>query len=226
MAQYLDIIVLLVVVILIFQKLKSLLGTRPDESEHKLNEEKAAKLFDLIVQETEKKNKPQPVAEIQTVHKEETPAAETSELSETDKTLAQIPGFDKNKFLNSAKKAFELIVTSFSKGDMETLEMLVSKNLAKKFQEILNQRQSEGITAETDFIGFDSAEITGAKISKSNLAKITVKFISEQVNILKNKKGEIIEGDDQYIQNITDVWTFERALTSTSPNWLLVSTKK
>ena len=75
-------------------------------------------------------------------------------------------------------------------------------------------------------ISFDSAEITNAKITKNDLVKITVKFISEQVNLLKNKDGEIIEGDEQYIQNITDVWTFERSITSASPNWLLTSTKK
>ena len=150
----------------------------------------------------------------------------TAELSDTDKTLKEIPNFNKESFLTSAKKAFELIVTSFAKGDTQTLEMLVNSKLYKKFQEIINKRVDEGITSETDFIGFDSAEITHAEISKNNIAKITVKFISEQVNLLRNKEGEVIEGDEQYIQNITDVWTFERALTSTSPNWLLASTKK
>ena len=96
--------------------------------------------------------------------------------------------------------------------------MLVSKSLLKKFQEIIEKRKAEGITSETDFIGFDDVEITNAKFSKSEVAKITVRFVSEQVNILKNKDGEVIEGDENFIQNITDSWTFERALTSTNPN--------
>ena len=104
--------------------------------------------------------------------------------------------------------------------------MLVSKTLIKKFQEIIEKRKAEGIVSETDFIGFENTEITDAKISKNDIAKITVKFVSEQVNILKNSKDEVIEGDENFIQNITDVWTFERSLTSTNPNWLLVSTKK
>ena len=45
-------------------------------------------------------------------------------------------------------------------------------------------------------------------------------------NIFSEEDGEIIEGDENFIQNITDMWTFERALTSTNPNWVLVSTKK
>ena len=118
------------------------------------------------------------------------------------------------------------IIEAFAKGDIATLEMLVNKNLLKKFQEIIESRRAEGITAETDFIGFSKAEIVTAKISRNQVAKIIVEFVSEQVNLLKNKQGDVIEGDDQFIQNITDVWTFERALTSTNPNWLLVSTKK
>ena len=217
----LDIIILLIVVVLIFGKLKSLLGTRPDVSvrQNKITEENAAKIFDMIVKEAEKQKQA-----LENKEAKEEPI--TVELSETDKVLNKIPNFNKERFINSAKKAFEIIVTSFSKGDTETLESLVSKTLNKKFQEIINQRQAEGITAETDLIGFNEAEITSAKITSDDIAKITVKFVSEQVNILKNKDDEVIEGDENFIQNITDVWTFERCLTSTSPNWLLVSTKK
>lgn len=219
MAAYLDIIILLVVVVLVFNKLKNLLGTRPDNFEKtQISEENAAKIFDMIIKEAEKNATAQ----------NETPVIEIPEenLSETDKVLTKIPNFNKEKFLKGAQKAFELILNAFSKGDTETLEMLVSKTLLKKFQDIIEKRKAEGITAETDFIGFEETEITGAKISKNDIAKITVKFVSEQVNILKNSQDEVIEGDENFIQNITDSWTFERCLTSTNPNWLLVSTKK
>lgn len=226
MSQYLDIIILLVVVVLIFQKLKTLLGTRPDMEERNIAETKATKLIDIINKELEQTEEKLSEIKKEETKNQQTTTEEKTELSETDKALSLIPNFNKENFINSAKKAFELIVTSFSKGDVKTLEMLVNLKLFKKFQEVINQRQNDGITSETDFIGFDSAEITHAEITKNNIAKITVKFISEQVNLLRNKDGEVIEGDEQYIQNITDVWTFERALTSTSPNWLLASTKK
>ena len=226
MSQYLDIIILLVVVVLIFQKLKTLLGTRPDMEERNIAETKATKLIDIINKELEQTEEKLSEIKKEEQEKPQSNTEEKTELSETDKALSLIPNFNKENFINSAKKAFELIVTSFSKGDVKTLEMLVNLKLFKKFQEVINQRQNDGITSETDFIGFDSAEITHAEITKNDIAKITVKFISEQVNLLRNKEGEVIEGDEQYIQNITDVWTFERALTSTSPNWLLASTKK
>ncbi len=217
MSAYLDIIILLLVVVMVFAKLKSLLGTRP-ENETEISRESAAKIFDILMQEHNRKHGAQPTpAELRT---------DDENLSESEKALQKIPGFNRDKFLNSAKKAFEIIVTSFAKGDVKTLETLVSKNLLKKFKEIIGKRQEEGISAETDFIGFDEAVIADAKIDKNDLVKISVKFVSEQVNILRGKDGEVIEGDENFIQSITDVWTFERSLHATTPAWLLSSTKK
>lgn len=221
----LDIIILLVAVVLIFQKLRSLLGTRPDEevTRIRISDENAARIFDMIAKEAEKQ---QLTARTAAEGFSGTAEEETEELSDTDKTLTNIPGFNKERFLTGAKRAFEIIICAFSQGDTETLENLVSPQLIKKFQEIIEDRRAQGITAETDLIGFEQAEIVNADIDEENNTKITVKFISEQVNLLRNKDNEVIQGDENFIQNITDIWTFERCLTSVNPNWLLVSTKK
>jgi len=222
----LDIIILLVAVVLIFQKLRSLLGTRPDEeiTRARISDENAARIFDMIVKEAEKQQT-EPLKNVN--GGDVSPATEQSEeLSDLDKTLAELPNFDKAQFLTGAKRAFEIIITAFSQGDIETLESLTSPDLTKKFQEIIEQRRHDGITAETDLISFNDVEILSADIGNENIAKITVKFVSEQVNLLRNKDNEVIQGDENFIQNITDVWTFERCLTSTNPNWLLISTKK
>ena len=209
-------IVLLVVVLIIFNRLKNILGTRPENS---LSKEEASRLFDLIINES----KNQTDNSSATIEVEATPV---EEQNPTERALSEIPNFSKEKFINNAKKAFEIITTSFSKGDTETLELLVNKTLIKKFQEIIESRRAEGITSETDLVGFEKAEIKEANVSKNKIAKIVIEFITEQVNILKNSKDEIIEGDENFIQTITDVWTFERSITSTNPTWLLVSTKK
>lgn len=218
MAHFLDIIILLLVVMLIFSKLKSILGTRPEEGVKPtpLSEESAAKIFDIIMQENERNAKQQPAADI-------TPQ---EDLSPQDKELQKIPNFDKGAFLNGAKRAFEIILTAFAKGDTETLEGLVAPKLVKKFQKVLNQRQADGITAETDLISFTETDITDVKISDDKTVAISVKFVTEQVNLLKDKNENLIEGDENFVQNITDIWTFERCITSTNPNWLLISTKK
>lgn len=217
MIHFIDIIILLITIIIIYSKLKNVLGTRPDETTKAtpLSEESAAKIFDIIMQENERH-----------IQQQITDITPETELTSVEKELHKIPNFNKEAFLGGAKRAFEIIVTAFAKADSETLHSLVTAKLVKKFDEILAKRKNDGITAETDFIGFSSVEITDAKISKTNLAKITVKFVSEQVNLLKDKFDKVIEGDENFVQNITDIWTFERNLNSTNPNWLLTSTKK
>ncbi len=226
MMTHLDILVLLVVVVLIFQRLRSVLGTRPtEEKKIRLSKENAEKLYNILKNEADK---------MQAAEKKESKddnaaqelVPEGEPMSEPDKTLMEIPNFNKSRFIKSAEQAFQIITEAFNKGDVETLEMLVSKKLFKKFQEVIECRKRDNVTAETDFIGFDKVEITKARIKADKVAEITVEFISEQVNILRDAQGNVLEGDENYIQNITDVWTFERAVSSASPNWLLVSTKK
>ncbi len=220
----LDILVLLVVVVLLFLRLRSVLGTRPiQEKRIRLSKENAEKLYNILKAEAEKLQGNEP-SEKDDSQSELVPEGEP--LNEVDKSLMEIPNFNKNKFLKSAQQAFQIITEAFNKGDAETLEMLLDKKLFKKFQDVIESRKHDNITAETDFIGFDKVDITKAQIKADKVAEITVEFVSEQINILRDAQGQVIEGDENYIQNITDVWTFERAISSTSPNWLLVSTKK
>jgi predicted lipid-binding transport protein (Tim44 family) len=218
----LDIIVLLVVVVLIFQRLWKVLGARPDEESHKikLSREGAEKLYNLLRSEGAKVV-PDPDFDTE----ELVPLEDGKPLTEPEKTLRQIPQFDKAVFLRGAKKAFQIITEAFNSGDSQTLEMLVDADILHKMQAVIKQRQQDKITAETDFIGFEDVEITKAHI-ENDKAYVVVKFTSEQVNVLRNADNEIIEGDENYIQNITDIWTFERKLDSKSLNWLLSSTKK
>lgn len=216
----LDILVLLVVVVLIFQRLWKVLGTGGDMPRKvKLSREGAEKLYNLLRSETEKELR-------DSLQNSEvlTPVDETP-LSELDRTLLQIPDFNRDNFLSGAKKAFEMITAAFNQADTATLKILVSSDICKKMNEIIKQRQADKITAETDFIGFDKVEIIKAEIT-GNKACISVEFVSEQVNVLRAENGEVIEGDENYIQNITDIWTFERPLNAKTSSWLLVSTKK
>lgn len=227
MMSHLDILVLLVVVLLIFQKLRSILGTNHEERQIHLSKESAEKLYDILAKENGKQyTPPAEMCSPETAAEELVPQTDETELSDTDKALAKIPGFNKDKFTNNARNAFQIVTQAFNNGDVETLEMLVSKPILDKFQDVIDKRKADGITAETDFICFDKVNIIKAEITENETAKISVEFVSEQVNVLRDKDGKVLEGDENYIQNITDVWTFERALNSTSPNWILISTKK
>ncbi len=211
MSGYLDIIFLLVLVVVIFSKLKSVLGSDAEDTKV------------IIV----------PKEQLERVYKEmkkntnrvTNKGGDINNMTPLDRELFKIPNFDKNSFIKGAQKAFEVILSSFSKGDNKTLSMLVNKNLLKKFENVVDFRKENGITSETDLIGFIETEIESVRFVEDKV-NIVVKFVSEQINLLKNADGEIIEGDENYIQTISDVWTFEKVLDSKTNNWLLCSTKK
>ena len=68
------------------------------------------------------------------------------------------------------------------------------------------------------------AELVDADLDKST-AKVTIRFVSEQVNVTKDASAKIVDGDPNKVVTITDVWTFARDVRSSDPNWMLVETR-
>ncbi len=212
MSGYLDIIFLLVLVVVIFSKLKNVLGTGGEEAKVIMVSKEQ---FEKVYHELKK-----------TTHVNTDESVDISSLPPLERDLAKIPNFNKNVFIKGAQKAFELILVAFSKGDVATLAKLVSKELLVKFEGVIKDRKEQGITAETDLIGFVATEVESVKFVGDDKVNLVVKFVSEQVNLLKDVQGEVIEGDENYVQKILDIWTFEKPLNPRVNNWMLCSTKK
>lgn len=73
-------------------------------------------------------------------------------------------------------------------------------------------------------MGIKAADILEARMN-GRAAFVTVKFVSEQVNVTRNRAGEVIDGDPVRVVTITDIWTFARDTRSRDPNWNLVATR-
>lgn len=131
--------------------------------------------------------------------------------------------FRARAFLDGAKSAFEMIIAAFSQADRKTLKTLLAQDVFASFQSELNRRDAENIKVETTIISITGAEIMDASVS-GNMIRIMVKFSSEQVQLTRNDEGAIIEGDPSEIEQVNDVWTFERDSRSSDPNWRLVAT--
>ena len=57
---------------------------------------------------------------------------------------------------------------------------------------------------------------------QNSTATIIVEFVSEQINIVRDAAGQIIDGDEDRLVDVRDRWTFQRDLKSTDPTWLLI----
>ena len=142
--------------------------------------------------------------------------------------LEKIYHFDQNfslkNFLSGAKIAFETIIESYAKGEINKIKNLLNINVFSIFSKEIKSRVKKKHILEHTLISIKSVNIEKINI-KSTIADIIVKFVSEQVNLLKNEKGKILKGNDEYIENHTNYWTFSKDLKSPSPNWKLVITK-
>ena len=57
------------------------------------------------------------------------------------------------------------------------------------------------------------------------VAFLTLKFVTEQINVTRDDKGEVVDGDTTHVATVTDIWTFARNTRSRNPNWTLVATE-
>ncbi|HYG88984.1 MAG TPA: Tim44/TimA family putative adaptor protein [Azospirillum sp.] len=142
--------------------------------------------------------------------------------------LAQIhaadPNFDEKTFVQGARGAFQMVVEAFAKGDTATLRPLLSDDVYDNFVQAIRHRQSTGETLETRIDRIRDADVIEARLDDRN-ALVTVKFVSDQINVVRDAKGEIVDGDPRQPVEVVDIWTFRRNTRSRDPNWALVETR-
>ena len=56
-------------------------------------------------------------------------------------------------------------------------------------------------------------------------AKVTVRFVTEQINATRDAEGTVVDGDASQIAEVIDLWTFARDTRTDDPNWQLVETR-
>lgn len=149
---------------------------------------------------------------------------ETGPFADQFSTMRAIdPEFNQTDFLTGAKAAFEMVVEAYNNADHDTLKMLLSDRIYKEFKQSLEANEKEGRTVHSTLVAIVKAEITDAKL-RGNKATITVDFLSEQIPLVRNAEGEIIEGNASMQEAVEDEWIFERDLKSSDPAWKVTET--
>jgi predicted lipid-binding transport protein (Tim44 family) len=132
--------------------------------------------------------------------------------------------FDETDFVEGAKGAFEMVVNAYAEGDRATLRQLLADDVCGDFEKALSERERAGHSLETTLVNIREAEVIEAEL-QGKTAFVTVKFVTEQINVLRDRTGEAIEGDPDHVADVTDIWTFARNTRSRDPNWTLVATR-
>ncbi len=132
--------------------------------------------------------------------------------------------FDEKRFIQGAGAAFEVIVKAYAASDTAALRPLVSDEVYDSFAAEIRRRVAAGEAHETQIDRLRAVELLEARLD-GRTAVVTVKIVSDQMNVTRNAAGAIIDGDPARWLEVTDIWTFARNTRSRDPNWSLVETR-
>jgi len=217
-------LVLLAIAVVVFWRLKSVLGTRTGEERPSAdvtifkskNERKLPRGVDATAIPT---GAPEPEKPIWQGYAEDgSPVAEGLEL-----IARSSPGFQVGQFLDGAKQAYEMILGAYAAGNKAALRPLLGPYVSDTFNSAIDQRTKDGSTMTFQFVGVNSARIERAGLV-GRTASLTIRFRSDMIHALRGRNGETLEGDAVAVREVEDTWTFERDISSRDPNWRLVST--
>lgn len=215
--QFIEIIFFAMVAVFIILRLRSVLGRRTG------HERPAAKPFahgraqqqqnrdDNVVTLPERERR-------QDEREEPAAAGGAREVGKID------PTFDAAGFLSGARTAYDMVLSSFASGDTDTLRALLDEDVYTNFQRAIAERERASQTLETTLVAIKSADIVESR-AVGRMAEVTVKFVSEIVNVTRDSDGKVVSGDPRRVQDITDFWTFARDTRSSDPNWKLIATR-
>lgn len=215
---YADIIILALIAGFILLRLRNVLGQKPGSDADFLKRvQPMAETSEPIIRLADK-TKPRP-------KDEQDPAlisiTDAATLAAIQSIKARDPQFTVTRFLEGAKLAFEMVLDAFAKGDKAPLKMLLAEPLYQELAAELDARASEENRSETTLVAVTAKDIIAASLI-GTMARVRVRFMSEQVSLVRNKKGEIIEGNPSESHQVEDEWVLERDVTSKNPNWRVV----
>ena len=238
MDEFFDIPTLIVIglAIVVLFRLRQVLGTRTGRERAPLERREAAtKAAPTSGDDTVVPLRPRPAVETnedverqarkleteitQLSHGDEKVAAGLKAINEAD------PTFSPKSFMEGAKSAYEMIVTSFATGDRQTLKNLLEKDVYDGFERAIKEREAADKKIDFTFVGLPKVEISEAEADKRNVA-VTIRFHAEVVSATRDKDGALLEGNADQVQSIADEWTFARNPKSRDPNWKLVATSQ
>ncbi len=127
-------------------------------------------------------------------------------------------------FLDGANAAFEMVLKAFVEADGNTLKQLLAPSVYESFSNAIREREKANQRIEDTLVGIDTSDILEARMDGS-VSHVTVKFVTQQVNVLFDADDNILEGDAHKVIPVTDIWTFVRDSKSRNPNWELASTR-
>ncbi len=203
---FIDILIFAVIAVLLVLRLRSVLGQKTGYEDQSRGKETAERF----------EQKPIPIRpDVQ---------AAANDGHGMDALRRAEPSFSEAQFLDGAKAAFGIILSAYAEGDMAQLKRLLSYDLLQSFTQSIQQRASDGEALSITIEDISHVSILNAQVF-DNIASVTVDFHSTQTRMITDEGGNVIDDEGTGKLELVDIWTFERDLTLSDPNWKLAETE-
>jgi predicted lipid-binding transport protein (Tim44 family) len=203
---FIDILIFAVIAVLLVLRLRSVLGQKTGYEDQSRGKETAERF----------EQKPIPIRpDVQ---------AAANDGHGMDALRRAEPSFSEAQFLDGAKAAFGIILSAYAEGDIAQLKRLLSYDLLQSFTQSIQQRASDGEALSITIEDISHVSILNAQVF-DDIASVKVDFHSTQTRMITDEGGNVIEDEGTGKLELVDIWTFERDLTLSDPNWKLAETE-
>lgn len=137
--------------------------------------------------------------------------------------IAADPAFDVARFVEGAQAAYRMVLEAFWKGDRAELAHLTGDEVRAAFETAIDEREAAGHVLDNRLVAIERAAIEDARLS-GKIAEIEVRFDAFIAAVTRDKAGELVAGSMSDAVPTNAIWTFQRDLSRTDPNWRLVET--
>ena len=215
---FIDIFILAMIAIFIINRLRNSLGKKTG------NETDIAQKFS---QKPSKFTESNPDKEIEKSKNQVKEAKniilhKNSSINEKLNNIVKVdPSFTVENYIDGAKKAFEYILVKYSENDLKSLKDLLAPQILNNFTDQIKVRQKQKQILGITILKIDDPEIIDVSIVKNKQCFIKLEFKSQQVQTTKDSNNKVIDGNDNLILNISELWTFSKEIKNKNPNWIL-----
>lgn len=128
--------------------------------------------------------------------------------------------FSLRQFVEGAKAAYGMILEAYAEGDKDTLANLLNDEVKELYHGAIDERTEKGLTQKTDLARLISADVVSASLT-NKICSIRVLYKADLSTEITDADGKVVEGDADILSRIEEIWSYERALSSKDPNWVL-----
>ncbi len=219
-------LILLIIVMLIGWRLRSVLGTRNDD-------EKPSRRTDAYRLNRDAYENPPEQAKSSALAQEAMGSDEAVDEAATEslrigRGLAFFndidPHFDEAGFLDGAARAYEMILTAFANDDLTDVRGFLSDDVAAGFEEAIAARQAAGQKLETRILRLDRPALDDAEV-EGDKVRLDVRLRAEIISASYLADSVLDEDNLPPPTTSLDIWSFEGTHNSANPNWQLVATR-